>query len=291
MRSLKNNNQILPYFSKDAWLYYFQFFTRYKQKLIATSIGSTIQAFLIIPILLLVRYIFDVVIPEKETGMLILIGLAILGVRLINTSFTLFLRKINIRIVSSIIFRLREDLMQKIYSFSRAFYTREDKRVLHTRIVQDTERISRMTNSLISGFVPSILIALGLCVVLAIFNWFLFLLILLFFPVIYFSNRYMGRIVKKRVFAFQRAFENFSKGTMFIMKFMELIKIQSAENLENQKQLEVLEDLKEKTTRTRYFQSLNAQAQTFLVGITGIMVVVIGGISVINGIMTLGDRS
>ena len=80
MRSLKNNNQILPYFSKDAWLYYFQFFTRYKQKLIATSIGSTIQAFLIIPILLLVRYIFDVVIPEKETGMLILIGLAILGV-------------------------------------------------------------------------------------------------------------------------------------------------------------------------------------------------------------------
>lgn len=289
MRLFKKNSQILPYFSKKAWQYYFQFFTGQVHKLIATSIGSTIQAFLIIPVLLLVRYIFDDVIPQKETGMLVLIGGAIILIRLVNTSFTLFLRNINIKIISAVIYRMREDLARKIYTFSRTFYTREDQRVLHTRIVQDTERIFQMSNALVSGFIPSILIGLGLCVVLIIFNWFLFLIILLFFPVIFFSNRYMGRILKKRVYAYQRAFEGFSKGTMFIMKFMDLIKIQSAENLESRKQLEVLEDLKEKTTDKGYFLSLNTQSQTFLVGITGILVMVIGGISVINGAMTLGD--
>jgi len=285
----KNNKQLLSYFSKKAWWYYFRFFNLYMRKLVATSIGSTVQAFLIIPVLLLVRYIFDDVIPQKDTGMLILIGIAIIGIRLINIGFTLLLRRINIKIVSSVIFRIRVDLMQKIYHLSRVYFTQADLRIVHTRIVQDTERISQMSNSLVSGFVPSILIALGLCVVLAIFNWFLFLLILVFFPIIYFSNRYMGRKVKERVFAFQRAFEEFSKGTMFIIKFMELIKVQSAEKRESQRQLEVIEDLEGKTIRSRYFHALNAQAQTFLVGITGIIVVVIGGISVINEIMTLGD--
>ncbi len=289
MRLFKKNRQILPYFSKEAWQYYMQFFKGQGRKMIAVSAGSTAQAALIIPILLLVRYIFDVAIPAKDVVVLIYIGLAIIGIRLINAATTLFLRKINIKIVTTAIFKLREDLMIKVLSLSRSFYTHEDQRVLHTRIVQDTERIMRMSNALISSLIPAILISIGLGVILLVLNWFLFLAILLFFPVIFFSSRFMGKIVKKRVFAYQRAFEGFSKGVMFVMKFLDLIKVQSAEPYESQKQIETLRDLQEKTTRRTYFFAVNGQVQTFLVGISGIIVIVIGGISVIKEIMTIGD--
>ncbi len=289
MRLFKKNRQILPYFSKEAWQYYMQFFKGQGRKMIAVSAGSTAQATLIIPILLLVRYIFDVAIPAKDVVVLIYIGLAIIGIRLINAATTLFLRKINIKIVTTAIFKLREDLMIKVLSLSRSFYTHEDQRVLHTRIVQDTERIMRMSNALISSLIPAILISIGLGVILLVLNWFLFLAILLFFPVIFFSSRFMGKIVKKRVFAYQRAFEGFSKGVMFVMKFLDLIKVQSAEPYESQKQIETLRDLQEKTTRRTYFFAVNGQVQTFLVGISGIIVIVIGGISVIKEIMTIGD--
>jgi len=277
------------FFSKEAWRYYLKFFKSERNKLIGTSIGSTFQAFLIIPTLLLVRYIFDVVIPEKDPGMLIIIGLTIIFIRLINASTTLFLRKINIRIISDVIFRIREDLSKKIYTFSRDFYTREDLRILHTRITQDTERIMGMSNILATNFIPSILISIGLCIILFIFNWYLFIIILAFFPIIFFSNRYFGKITKERVFSYQRSFESFSKLTMFVMKFMDLIKTQSTEDYESKRHIEALEDLKEKTERRTYFFSVNGQVQTFLIGISGILVIVVGGISVINDTMTLGD--
>jgi len=225
-----------PYFSKEAWRYYFGFFSGQHRKLLLTSVVATAQAALIIPILLLVRYIFDVAIPEKKVDMLV-----------------------------------------------------EDQRILHARIVQDTERIMRMSNSMISGLIPAILISIGLCVILLVFNWFLFVVIILFFPVIFFSNRYMGKILKKRVFAYQRSFENFSKGVLFLLKFLDLIKIQTAEKIEEKKQRKVLKDLKEKATQRTYFTSINFQVQTFLVSISGILVIVVGGVSVINEFMTLGD--
>lgn len=283
------NKDDKPYFSKEPWKYYLGFFEGEKYKLIGTSIGATLQAFLIIPTLLLVRYIFDVVIPGKEPGILILVGLAILGIRLISMGLTLFLRKINIGSISKIIFRIRKHLTLRVYAFSRTYYTREDLRVLHTRIIQDTERIMSMSNTLVSSLASSVFISIGLCLILAFFNWFLFLIILSFFPVIFFSNRYLGKIVKKKVFAYQRSFEGFSKITMFVMKFMDLIKIQSTEKQESQRQIEILEDLRQKTETRTFFFSVSGQVQTFLVGISGILVIVIGGISVMNGLMTLGD--
>ncbi len=289
MRGFKKNNQILSFFSKEAWQYYLQFFRGNYRKLMVSSASSIAQAFIIIPILLLVKYIFDVAIPEKKITTLIFIGLLIIGIRLLNSGVTLFIRKINIKIVTTAVFRLRVDLMHKIYTLSRSFHTRVDQRKLYTQIVQDTERVMRMSNSLVSSLIPAVLISLGLCTILFVLNWFLFLAILLFFPIIFFSNRYMGKIAKKRVFAYQRAFESFSNGVMFVIKFLDLIKIQSAEPVENKKQHEVLKDLRDKTNRRIYFFSINGQMQTFLVSISGIIVIVIGGVSVINEIMTIGD--
>ena len=289
MKPTTNAADTSPYFSKPAWKYYYHFIKDDKYKLIATAAGFIFLTYLILPTLWLVKHVFDVAIPQKQINTFIWVGFAILGLRLFNSGLNLFLRNSNIKTISKSIFNLREDLMKKIFSFSRAFYTREDLGVLHAQIVQDTERISRMNSTLIAGFFPSFFVTIGLCIVLAFLSWYLFLMILLFFPILYFTNKYMGKKLKQKVREYNLAFQGFSKGTLFLMKFMDLIKIQSVEEEERDKHSSVLSDLRDKTNDRSYYQAFYSQFQNVLVGLIGILVMVIGGISVIKNVMTLGE--
>ncbi len=287
--SNKKINSKLPYFSKEAWRYFYHFFKGSEKKLVFTSLGFVFQSMLIIPILLIIRYLFDVAIPQKQIQTFFLIGLTILGIRLFNVFFTLYIRNIYIKTITESIRKLRVDLLEKVFGFARSYYTREDMPLLHTRIIQDTERISGMINVLISGLFPSVLILAGLSAVLIYLNGFLFLIIIFFIPVLFFFNRYMGRKIKTRVFSFQRAFEAFSKGILYVMNFMDIIKIQSTEKQEKEKHEQIINNLKTESKDMIYIFTVNAQFQTFLVGIIGIMVMVGGGISVSWGTMTIGD--
>lgn len=274
--------------SGKAWFYFYRFFEGFKTKLVLTSVGSVIQAGLIIPVLLLVKYVFDHDIPEKQAGHIILTGMAIIGLRLFTTLVSLLIRRVNIRIMSGFVFRIREHLMHRIYSFNHAFYSGEDQRVLQSRIVEDTERIANMGHSVVSGILPAVMISLGLTAILAFLNWMLFLIIAGLFPLILLTSRFYARMTRRKVFEFQRSFEGFSKVTSFVMKFMDLIRIQSTETIEKQKHTDILDDLKEKTEEMTYAFSVSGQVQNFLVGTAGILVLVAGGISVIGGQMTLG---
>lgn len=276
------------YFSKPALNYYYGFLKEDRTVLIATSLGFVAVSYLILPTLWLVKYIFDVAIPQKQIDNFIWIGLAILALRVINSVINLYLRNLNIKMISASIYRIRENLTGKIFNLSRSFYTREDLGILHTRIVQDTERITRMANAFIASTIPSLLNGLGMIVVLIYLNWFLFLTVLVFFPLLYFSNKYMGKITKRKVREYQRAFEGFSKGTLFLVKFMELIKLQSVEDEEGEKHSDTLHNLKEKTNKRTFFDVLNAQLQNIIVGLIGIIILVVGGISVSKGLMSLG---
>ncbi len=289
MRNFRIHQKHAPVFHRKAWSYFYGFLSGYRLKLLGTTFFSVIQAGLIIPILLLVKNVFDIDIPAKQIIPIIWAGIAIIGLRLLSTILALFIRKLNIRMMTGFVFRIRKELMHKIYSFSLEFYTKEDQRLLQARIVEDTERIANLSHSVVSGALPALLISLGLMALLVVLNAYLFLFIVAVFPLIFLSGRYYSKLTRKRVHEFQRSFEGFSKITSFVMKFMELIRLQSNEQVEKQKHTDLLEDLREKTESMTYAYSLSGQMQNFLTGAAGILVLVAGGISVVNGVMTLGD--
>ena len=92
----------------------------------------------------------------------------------------------------------------RICKFSRAAHTRLDQKTTHARIVQDTERLSNMSDALISRLIPSLFTSLALCIILLFLNWFLFLIMISLFPVLFLANRYTGKLVKEKVYTFQR---------------------------------------------------------------------------------------
>ena len=257
--------------------------------LIVTSCVSIAQPLLILPTILLIRYAFDEVIPQKDITLLIIIGFVIFAFRLLHSAVSVWVRAVNIRIIHRALFKLREDLLLKLYTFSRRFHTNEDQKIIHARIVQDTERISNMSNALVSNLLPALFISLSICIVLLFLNWVLFIIITLIFPTLYFSNRYMAKIVKVKVHYFQRAFENFSRGILFVLRFMDLTKSQAAEQQEISRQTEFLSELKSTTAKMFVVNAVNGQLQALLIGLVGIIIIVIGGASVAAKSMTIGE--
>ncbi len=276
-------------FDIAAWRYFWAFHRNRSWLIGLSSLGSAAQSLVVLPTLFLIRYLFDVAIPQNDIRLLVLAGAGIFGFRLINSGISLWLRSINIRIINGSIFLLREDLLKKLYTFSRSFHTREDQKIIHTRIVQDSERLSNMSNALLSRLLPSFFISLALCFVLLFLNWFLVLVMISLFPVIFLSNRYSGQIVKSRVYIFQRAFESFGKGIWFVLRYMDLTRIQGAEAKETERQTQVLKDLEAQTGRMSFVYAVHGQMQQTLTGLSGILLIIIGGGFVAGGRMTMGE--
>ncbi len=254
-----------------------------------SAVISAAQSLIIVPTLLLVRYVFDVAIPQKNIRLLVLIGVGIFIFRLTNSAVSLWIRSVNISIIKTAIFNLREDLLNRIYGFSRSVHTRLDQKTTHARIVQDTERLSNMSDALISRFIPSLFTSLALCIILLFLNWFLFLIMISLFPVILMANRYTGKLVKEKVFKFQRAFEAFSKGMMFVLRHMDLTRVQTAEEQEIIRQTGTLANLRTRTGKMAFIYAVHGNVQTILTGLSGIIILVVGGITVATKSITIGE--
>jgi ATP-binding cassette, subfamily B, bacterial len=265
------------------------FFSGQFGKIFWTTFAAAGQTLIIIPSLLLVKYAFDIVIPDRNTGLLITIGVGIFLLRIVNGWIAVVLRRYHIRIINGAVYALRDDLIRKLYRFTHLFYTNADLRILHVRIVQDTERLGHLGTAIISRLFPSVIISLGLLIVCFILNWYLLLTILALFPLLIVANRMMGRKIRTRVVIFQRAFEEFSKGVQFLLKYMPLTTIQSAQPQEIARHRAILTDLQQKTGRMADIFALNLQVQEILTGLSAIIIIIVGGIAVATQSMSIGD--
>ena len=289
MDKVTHQTSSASFFDKAAWRYFAGFYRGYYKRLAFSAAVSSAQSLIIIPTLLLVRYVFDEAIPQKNIHLLVLSGIGIFVFRLVNSGISLWIRSININVIRTIIFKLREDIINRIYGFSRAIYTSLDQKTTHARIVQDTERLSNMSDACVSQLIPAVFGSLALCVILLFLNWFLFLVVSAIFPVLFLANRYTGKLVKERVYIFQRAFEKFSKGVLFVLRYMDLTKIQTAEHGEIKRRTNILDELSTRTGIMAFIYAVHSSVQSNLTGLSGVIILVLGGYSVASQSITLGE--
>jgi ABC-type multidrug transport system fused ATPase/permease subunit len=279
----------VPFLDVAAWRYFLNFYKGQHRRLAITALVSAAQSLFIVPTLLLVRYAFDKAIPQKNIQFIILIGIGIFVFRLANSGIALWTSGVSIRVITTSISDLREDLLKRMYRFSRNVHTRLDQKTTHARIVQDTERLSNLSNALVSRFLPSLLSSLALCIILLVLNWKLFLIMMSLFPFLFLSNRYMGKLVKEKVYIFQRAFERFSKGTAFVLRYMDLTKIQTAHVQEIDRQAKILEELRKGWGTMAFIYAINGQTQALLTGMSGVIILIVGGILAATQSITIGE--
>jgi len=272
----------------DAWRYFESRSPGRLGVLIVYGLVAAAQSFLLLPVLLLIRHAVDTAIPQRQIGLLIAIGAGIFALRAAGSLVALWLRAAHLRVLKEAIFRLREDLLGRLFMLSRSAYTRLDRDTTHARIVLDTERLDEASHAVVARLIPAVFSAAVLLLLLALLEPRLLLLMLALAPLLLLTTRATGRRVRRRVVQFQRAFETFSNGILFVLQHMELTLVQSYEGREAQRRIFDMGRLKEASRRMAFIYAVHGQVQTITVTLCGVVILVAGGAAVAAGQLTIG---
>jgi len=276
-------------FDTAAWAYLWGFFSSRWPNIAALTLLGVVQSLLFLPTLNLVRYAFDHAIPQGRAELLIYCGLGLLGLRLAASGLTLLVRAMSLGVTKAAICEMRLDLITTLYALPRDFFGRNDAARTQTRIVMETERLDNIASSLLSGILPAALTSLCLGAVLLHLNPWLVLLVACVLPLMGLATVLAGRYVKREVRAFQQDFEGFSHGVQFVLRQMDLTRIRGHEDAELSRQTKGLRRLETSGVRMAMSFAVSQQVQSTLTGVGGLLLLVGGGIAVINGAMSFGS--
>jgi len=274
--------------NRAAWRYYLACYSGSKLRLTATLAASLALSLLSLPLILLVRYIFDTVLPQGNFRVLLLCALAMLAASVANSAVAFWIRRSSLDITKKVILEMRATLIARLFELPAEYFGRHERMALHTTIVQETERVDVMSNSLVAEVLPAAMIGATVAVVLLYTNWMLMLASLAIAPLLFFANRILQRRLQDQVNLFRHSFEAFSKGVLFVLQAMDLTRMLGAEEFETERQTRTLRELRDTSTRVAWFDTLYNLTQNGLSTLAGLIILVVGGAGVAAHTLTMG---
>jgi ABC-type bacteriocin/lantibiotic exporter with double-glycine peptidase domain len=250
---------------------------------------SSLQSFSLLPVALLVRRVIDNALPQHNSRQLIVLLAFIIALLLISGAVQLANRFMSLSAIKAAISNLRSELIKAQLAGTRLYHSREDHDTIHSQIVQDTLRVDAMLGALLNQCIPGALVTLGLTVVLVCMNATLSIVCIVIFPLFSLFSMAMGRRLKVIIKTFHRDFSAFSKGVSFILMCSELVRISAAEAYEQKRQLAAIDKLRSSHSAAVWFSALMRVIQQQALMVTGIIVMLIGGIMVIRGTLSMGE--
>jgi len=275
-------------FDRAAWRGLTACFRDDRWTLLLYVVVASAQSLLVLPSLWLVRMVFDVAIPSGRIELLLWIGAGLLAFRLLNSAILLGLRALILRIIKRAMAALRSDLLRTLYGLSWEFYANSDTSRLHTRIVQDSERVDAMSNALLSVLMPAVFSGLSLALVLLWLNWWLLLLATSVLPLAWLAGSLTGRFVKRRVLTFQRAYEAYSRGVQFVLRYLDLTRLVGFEAGELDRQSGLVQALRRDSEAMAMSYAVHNQVQANVTGLAGLVILIAGGTAIAQHSMSLG---
>jgi ABC-type bacteriocin/lantibiotic exporter with double-glycine peptidase domain len=272
-----------------AALRYYATFYRGEWRPLITGTGLALgQSAALAPIAPLVRYAFDQVLPTRDVARFVLLGVAMLALYLTGLGSALWGRITINRVVKRAITRLRHELLSTIYALPRDEYIRTDQAILHTRIVQDSERVDAMSDQVLVRILPALVTGGVLTLGLLILNPLLCLIIALGGVPVLLAERLLRRRVVPTMFAFRKAFEGYSSGTFFALRALDLTRTQTAEGYEQTRQREHIERVHRTSTTMIAGQAVWTTIQDANMLILTVVVLIVGGSLTMTDRLSIG---
>jgi ABC-type bacteriocin/lantibiotic exporter with double-glycine peptidase domain len=260
-----------------------------RARLAAVVVASVVASFLFLPVVLLVRVVFDRYLPSGDLRGLVLAAAAILGASVAGAGVAFWIRRTTLEITKNVILELRCRLEERIYQLPRDLFSSGDHLQLHDTIVQDTERIDVMSNAVVAQALPAALVAATLTLVLLRMNWLLTAVLLAAVPVVIGLDRWLRGRLKEDVWRFRTAFERFSRGVLFLLEAIDLTRLQNAERAELARQRQTADVLRAASLRLAWFDTLFQLSQGTLSLAASLAILLVGGMAVTHHRMTVGD--
>lgn len=274
---------------REAWRYYWTQYRSRRGRMAAVVVASVAASFLSLPIVLLVRVVFDRYLPAGDLRGVALAAAGIFAASVAGAAVLFWIRRTTLEITKSVILELRCRLQERLYQLPRALFSSGDHLQLHDTIVQDTERIDVMSNAVVAQALPAALVAATLTLVLLRMNWLLTAVLLAVAPVTIGFNRWLRGRLKNDIRRFRAAFESFSRGVLFLLEAIDLTRLQSAEAAELARQRRTAEVLRGASLRMAWFDTLFQLSQSTLSVAASLAILLVGGMAVASHRMTVGD--
>lgn len=250
---------------------------------------ASLQSLLALPLLFLIRYFFDNAIPQGRINTMIEIGIGVVLLRIIYSIMNLKLRAYILKMIKQAVTDLRKDLIKKLYNLQQSYFSHTDLDIVHAHLVIDSERFDNLSNRVLSSMLPALFVTLVLAMILLALNWKLVALTTLVLPPFIILSHWFGVRTKRDVHIFQRSFEQFSSGVLFALRHMDLAKLKDCKSLELTRQFGYIETLAGTGQQMAMGFAMYGQWQSNMTGLAGVIILVAGGASVVQELMSLGD--
>jgi ABC-type multidrug transport system fused ATPase/permease subunit len=260
------------------------------RRLIAITVSlSVLQALALVPIGLLLQRIFDEQIPHHDAGAVAITAVVIFLLYAASAGLGVWTRYISLKVNKRAVGRLRLMLTERLYALDEAELDRSSAAVLQSIVVQDSERVDVMSNSVIALLIPSVVVSIGLIAVALVVSPLLFAALLTVVPMMIAVNRWMTPAIRRRTRRWQQTFDEFAAATATGLRAMSLTKIHGAEQIEIERRSRLIEELTDAGRRMAWLGGTYGILQQAISACAGLIVLVVGGWATSRHELTTGD--
>jgi ABC-type multidrug transport system fused ATPase/permease subunit len=166
---------------------------QYKLALFGTGLAILGLSFTQLAIPQITKYTIDVIFPGKRWDMLIWVGLGILGMAVVTGCLNFIRSYATAAISQNLIRDLRQDLYDKVITFSIDFFETKGTGALTNRLTKDVDAIDKLVTTELPEIVVEIIVFVTIVSYLSIADWQLTIVLLATLPLSVLSTYYFGR--------------------------------------------------------------------------------------------------
>ncbi|HEX3744269.1 MAG TPA: ABC transporter ATP-binding protein [Bryobacteraceae bacterium] len=279
----------MPRKQSTPWREYAGYFRAHRALLAGVTLAGVVQSFAYLPLAIILRRTFDVILPARDfRGLWIAVG-ELLALQIGSLVLGWWIRITGLRANQDVLARLRSESLRHLYELPRSFHTAADAEMLHFTLVNEINWIERMNNALTAFLLPGALSAIVLFLILFWTQPVYALLIAVCAPALLVVNRLM---VRRLWFAQERlreASEDFSRGVRFAISALELTRSQAAEEMELGRQGAKVEKLRGMSLDLTRYEAGQQLLQNSMILTATLAVLLAGGWAAAGGRITRGE--
>jgi len=248
------------------------------------------DSLLVVAAPLLFKQIVDTAIPNKDSGMVIYMSLLIAGTAILGAALGLISRRMSSTIGEGLIFNMRTQVFDHVQQQSIAFFTRAQTGALISRLNSDVMGAQRAFTSTLGGVVGNLISLVVVAATMFILSWQITVASLLMLPLFMIPARWMGS--RLQTMTRQQADYNSAMSTQMAERFNVsgalLMKIFGTPQRESQMFAEKADAVRIMGIRISMANTVFFTAIVLVSSLATALVYGMGGVSVINGTLTLG---
>lgn len=274
---------------RDAWIYFWGFLRPSAGKILLIEFGSILVASQAFLNLILIHQLFERLMPAGDRMGIMWLGLSFFLIRLLLGFGGIFLGKGVTSITSNSVNGMRQDLLKSLLMRRRSWFDQTDLRLLHTRIVSETDRIMTAMHMIITLFIPSLCVVVLLSMIMAMIDPGLFAIVFVIFPVFFIIFKVSGDHLYRRMLEHTHAGEKYRTHLSFILHYLDHIRMRTALQHELSRHVKILSGLHTRMMSMSMSFGINRFVNSSLAAILYMLMLVAGAWQVITGEMLVGQ--